>query len=78
MWIAARTGSVVLVDAGRDREHVRIEHDVLGRKVDAAHEQLVAAARDLGLARERIGLPLLVEAHDDNRSAVAAHETRLA
>ena len=34
--------SRVLVDAGRDREHVRVDDDVLGRKADAIDEQIVA------------------------------------
>ncbi len=68
---------VVLVDAGGDREHVRVEHDVLGREAHAVDEQVVAAPADRRLALERVGLALLVERHHDHRGAVAAHELRL-
>ena len=69
---------VVLVDAGGDREHVRVEDQVFRRKADAVQQQVVAAARDLRLALERVRLPLLVERHDDDGCAVAAHQPRLA
>ena len=35
--------AVMLLDAGRDREDVRIEDDVLGRKADLSGEDLVGA-----------------------------------
>ena len=68
---------VVLVDAGGDREHVRVDDDVLGRKADAIDQQIVASPRDLRLALQRVGLALFVERHHDHRRAVAADERRL-
>ncbi len=68
---------VVLLDAGRDREDVRIEDDVLGREADLLGQDLVGARADRGLARERVGLPLLVERHHDDRGAMAAHDLRV-
>ena len=68
---------VVLLDAGRDREDVRIEDDVLGREADLLRQDLVGARADLGLALERVGLALLVERHHDDRGAVAAHDLRV-
>ena len=50
--------TVVLGDAGGDREHVRVEDDVLGREPDLLREQVVGPAADLHLALGGVGLPL--------------------
>ena len=63
---------VVLLDAGRDREDVGIEDDVLGREADLVDQDVVGAGADLDLALLGVGLALLVERHDDDRGAVAA------
>ena len=68
---------VVLLDAGRDREDVRIEDDVLGRKADLVDEDPVGARADLGLPREGVGLAFLVERHHDGGRAVAANQLRV-
>ena len=68
---------VVLLDAGRDREDVGIEDDVLRREADLLGQDLVGARRNLDLARHRVGLALLVEGHDDHGGAVAAHGPRV-
>jgi hypothetical protein len=47
---------VVLFEAGRDGENVRIEDDVFRREVQLFDQNVVGAFADLGLARERIGL----------------------
>jgi hypothetical protein len=64
----------VLLNAGRDREDVRIEDDVFRREADLIHQDVVGAFADRGLALERVGLTLLVEGHHDDRGAVAAHD----
>ena len=50
---------VVLLDPGRDREHVRVEDDVLRREADLVDEQVVRAAadRDATLDRRSPGPP---------------------
>ena len=68
---------VVLLDAGRDGEHVRVEDDVLGREADLVDEQPVGALADLDLALDGVGLALLVERHHDDTGAVAADRARL-
>ena len=70
--------AVVLLDAGRDREDVGVEDDVLGRKAGLLGQQLVGARADRDLALERVGLALLVERHHDHRRAIGAHQPRLA
>ena len=50
---------VVLLDAGGDREHVRVEDDVFRRKADLRGQQLVGARTDVDLALDRVGLALL-------------------
>ena len=62
---------------GRDREHVRVEDDVLGREADLVDEQPVRALADRHLALDRVRLTLLVERHHDDAGAVAAHDPRL-
>ena len=64
---------VVLLDAGGDGEDVRVEDDVLGREADLLGQDAVGAGADLDLALEGVGLALLVEGHDDDGGAVAAH-----
>ena len=68
----------VLVDAGRDREHVRIDDDVLGRKADLVDEQVVCPPGNLDAPLVRVGLTLLIEAHHDRRGAIAFDQPRLA
>ncbi len=65
---------VVLVDARRDGEDVRIEDDVFGLETDFLDEDSIRARANLRLALERIGLARFVECHDDSRRAVAANE----
>ena len=67
----------VLLDAGRDREDVRIHDHVLRREAGFADQQVVRAPEDLDLALHGVGLPLLVERHDDDRRAERAHDPRL-
>jgi hypothetical protein len=69
---------VVLVDAGRDREHVGVEDDVFGREPDAGGQQRVGAGADADLAFDGVGLAVLVEGHHHHRRAVPAHQPRLA
>ena len=67
----------VLLDPGRHREDIRIEDNVFGRKADLLGQDAVGALGDRGLARQRVGLALLVEGHDHDRGAVAAHQPRV-
>ena len=68
--------TVVLLDPRRDREDVGIEDDVLGREADP-DQQIIGARTDFDLARLRIGLPRLVEGHDDHCRTVIAADTRV-
>src|SRR5205807_1773221 len=68
---------VVLLDPRRDREHVRVEDDVLRREASLLGQQAVGALADLDLALHRSGLPELVEGHDDDPGAVAPRHPRL-
>ena len=73
-----RAADVVLV-AGRAREDERVEDDVARADAEVLREQLPRALRDLdlALARDRLRLLLvLVDAADDERSAVRARERR--
>ena len=58
---------VVLLEAGGNGEHVGIEDDV--RRIDAGlfGQQPIGALADLDLARDGVGLALLVEGHHDHR-----------
>ena len=62
----------MLLDAGRDREDVGVEDDVLGRQVRLPDEKLVRALADRAAPLEGVRLAVLVERHDDHRRPVAA------
>ena len=66
---------VVLLDAGRNRQDIRIKDDVLGIKTDLVYQQAVGAGADADLVLLSGGLPLLVEGHDDHGCSVALGET---
>ena len=68
---------VVLLEAGGDREDVRVEDDVGRIEAGLLGEQLVGALADLDLALDRVGLAGLVERHDDDAGAVALDDPRL-
>ena len=70
--------AVVLLHAGRDGEHVRVEDDVLGREADLLRQQVVGAAADRDLALGGVGLALLVERHHDDAGAEVADLAGLA
>ena len=71
------TITVVLLDAGGDRENVAIEDDVFGREADLLRQQLVGAFADRHLALDGVGLALLVERHDHDGRAVAPNLPRV-
>ena len=62
---------VVLLEPGRDGEDVGVEDDVGRIEVQLLGEQLVSTLADLHLARDSVGLPDLVEGHDDDAGAIA-------
>ncbi len=63
---------VMLLDAGRHGEHVRIEDDVFRRKASLLGQQLVGAGANLDFSRLGVGLALLVEGHDDDGRAIGS------
>ena len=67
---------VVLLDAGRDCEHVRVEDQVL-RRPAVLRQQAIGALADLDLALLRICLSSFVERHHDDAGAVALDLPRL-
>ena len=67
---------VMLLDARRDGQDVRVEDDVFGREADFFGEYLVGACADRDLALGRVRLPLLIKSHDDGGRTVAADELR--
>ena len=68
---------VVLFDPGRNCEHVRVEHDVLGPEADLADKQVVGAAADRHATLDLGGLALLVERHHDDSRPVVADAARV-
>ena len=69
---------VVLLDAGGDRQDVRVEDDVLRREAGLLGQDAIRALADLDLALETVGLAALVERHHHHRRAVTADQLRLA
>ncbi len=68
---------IVLFDTGRNGKHIRVEDNVFGQNPGLLRQELVGARADLNLALVSIGLPHFVKSHDDDGSAVIAHQTRL-
>ena len=68
--------AVVLLDPGRDREHVRVEDDV-GRVEAFGEQQPVGPLADRDLALDLDRLALFVEGHHDRGGAEAADRPRL-
>src|SRR5690606_16489886 len=67
----------VLLDAGRDREHVGVEDDVLGREPDLLDEDPVGPRADLLAPLQVVRLAVLVERHDDDGGPVPPAQPRL-
>ena len=68
---------VVLLDARRDGEDVRVEDDVLRREADLVHENAIGAFADADFLREGRGLSVLVEGHHHDRCAILEDLTRV-
>ena len=68
---------VVLLHAGRDREDVRIENDVLRREADLIHEEAIRPLADADFFRVSRRLPLLVERHHHDRRAIMQNLPRV-
>ena len=69
--------AIMLLDPGRNREHIRIEDDILRREADLFGEELVGLGADLDFALERIGLPEFVERHHHDGGPIGAADSRL-
>ena len=67
----------VLLDAGGQREAVRVEDDVLGRETDLLGQDPVGPPADLLAALQIVGLALLVEGHHHHGGAVLAAQPGL-
>ena len=68
---------LMLLDAGRDRENIGIEDDVLRREADLIDENFIGALGDREFALECVGLALFVEGHHHDGGAVAPDLARL-
>ena len=66
--------AVMLLDAGRHRQHVRVKDDVLRRKIGLLGQQFVGARGNFLAAFQIVGLPPLVEGHDHRRRPVAPQQ----
>ena len=68
---------IVLGNAGRDRQHIRVEDDVFRWEAHLFGKQTIGARADLELTLAGVGLSALVKRHHHHGRAVAAHQTRL-
>src|ERR1700733_10703028 len=69
--------AIVLLDAGRHREDIRVEDDVFGRESDAFRQERVGTLADRHFSIDGVGLAPLVEVHHDHGGAVAHAEARV-
>ena len=65
---------VMFLDAGGDRENVRIENDVLRRKADLIDENAIAARANFHFAFFCVGLARFIERHHNDRRTIAARQ----
>ena len=63
--------------AGRDRQNIRIENDVVRRDAGAFRQEPISAGADIDSPLKIIGLPGFIERHHDDRGAVPFHQSRL-
>ena len=61
----------MFLDTGSDGKDIRVENNILGRKVDFSGENSVGARTNLDFTFDRIRLTFFVERHHDNRGTVA-------
>ena len=57
-------------DTGRDGKDIGIENYVGGWEFQLLHQHIVAAFADRFLLCQGIGLPVLIEGHDDHSRAI--------
>ena len=69
--------AVMLLDARGHREDVRIENNILGRKLDLLGQNPVRALADAHFALDGIRLAFLIESHHHHRGAVAQAQSRM-
>ena len=62
----------VLLQAGRDRQDVRIENDVARGKMPLFDQQIVSARADIDFALKIVSLPSLIKSHHDSGRAVSS------
>ncbi|MOA17810.1 hypothetical protein D3C78_1380790 [compost metagenome] len=65
---------VVLFNAGRDGENIRIENNVFGWEADLFGQNLVGASANLNFALAGIRLTDLVKGHHHDGRAITAHK----
>src|SRR5690348_1610277 len=66
--------TVVLLHSGCDRENVRIENDVLRRKANAVHENVVCTRGDRRFLLERVVLTRYADRQDLDGSVISADQ----
>src|SRR5262249_46598313 len=67
--------TVMFLDTGRHGEYIRVENNILGRKADLVHQDIVGTLADRGLAFECIGLAFFIKRHHHHGRAIAAYRT---
>ena len=65
---------IVFLDAGRHREDIRIEDNVLGGKADPLREEAIGPLTDFDLALIRVGLASLIESHHYHGCPIAMNQ----
>ena len=60
----------VLFDARGHGENIRVEYDVGRVEAKSLRQYVVGSFADIDLTLDRIGLAVLIERHDDDRSAI--------
>ena len=72
-----KTITVMFFDAGGHRKYIRVKDNVLRIKLQALTQKPIGALANRDLARETVGLALLIKCHHDHRSTVTLTQKRL-
>ena len=68
---------IVFFDAGRNSKDVRVKDDVFRRKPYDVNQKVIGTFADVLFSLQIIGLPILVESHDNDGGTVVQANIRL-
>ena len=68
---------VVLFDASRHRQNIRVKNNIFGGKAHLVHQRVISPLANRGLALQRVGLAALIKGHHHCARAMPLHHLGL-